>query len=150
MRKFALSAALTATLAIGTAFAQTSPLNVPCDPTRELYKDFNAAFGKRWQEKTGQQAKAVRDGLDADVLQRLQPAIVRQAEILPPDTVDRPEPLFFEFSGIDNANDLAAARPPGIQLGLGRLFGAPAADCRPPHNEHRVAYNSPTPTGVTP
>jgi sulfate/thiosulfate transport system substrate-binding protein len=81
MRKFALSAALTATLAIGSAFAQTSLLNVSYDPTRELYKDFNAAFSKHWQSKTGQQvnvrqshggsgkqAMAVRDGLDADVV----------------------------------------------------------------------------------
>lgn len=87
---------------------------------------------------------------DDDLLQRLQPAIVRLSEIRPPDTVDRLEPLYFELSGIDNADDLAAARALGIHLGLGRLFGEPAADCRPTHNERRVAYNSPTPTGVTP
>ena len=81
MRKFGLVAALTAALGIGSAFAQTSLLNVSYDPTRELYKDFNAAFNKHWQAKTGQtvnvrqshggsgkQALAVRDGLDADVV----------------------------------------------------------------------------------
>ena len=81
MRKFGLVAALTAALGIGSAFAQTSLLNVSYDPTRELYKDFNAAFNKHWQTQTGQtvnvrqshggsgkQALAVRDGLDADVV----------------------------------------------------------------------------------
>jgi sulfate transport system substrate-binding protein len=56
-------------------------LNVSYDPTRELYKDFNAAFGKYWQAKTGdtldikqshggsgKQARAVIDGVDADVV----------------------------------------------------------------------------------
>lgn len=81
MRKLALATALTAALTISTAFAQTTLLNVSYDPTRELYKDFNAAFSKHWQEKTGQivtlrqshggsgkQAMSVRDGLEADVV----------------------------------------------------------------------------------
>jgi sulfate transport system substrate-binding protein len=81
MRKFALSAVLATALGIGTAFAQTALLNVSYDPTRELYKDFNAAFAKHWQEKTGQsvnvrqshggsgkQARSVADGLEADVV----------------------------------------------------------------------------------
>jgi sulfate transport system substrate-binding protein len=63
------------------AFAQTTLLNVSYDPTRELYREFNAAFVKHWKEKTGQtvavrqshggsgaQARAVIDGLDADVV----------------------------------------------------------------------------------
>jgi sulfate transport system substrate-binding protein len=62
------------------AAAQTL-LNVSYDPTRELYQDFNAAFAKYWKAKTGQtvtvrqshggsgaQARAVIDGLDADVI----------------------------------------------------------------------------------
>jgi len=81
MRKLALFAALTAAFTLGTAFAQTTLLNVSYDPTRELYKDFNAAFNKHWQGKTGQsvsirqshggsgkQAMGVRDGLEADVV----------------------------------------------------------------------------------
>jgi ABC-type sulfate transport system substrate-binding protein len=73
MRKFGLFLALT--VAFGSAVAQTSLLNVSYDPTRELYKDYNAAFAKHWQAKTGQtvnfrqshggsgkQAMAVRDG----------------------------------------------------------------------------------------
>ena len=56
-------------------------LNVSYDPTRELYEEVNAAFAKRWLEKTGQtvvinqshggsgkQARAVIDGLEADVV----------------------------------------------------------------------------------
>src|SRR5574343_400606 len=79
MRKFGLFLALT--VAFGSAAAQTSLLNVSYDPTRELYKDYNAAFAKHWQAKTGQvlnfrqshggsgkQALAVRDGLEADVV----------------------------------------------------------------------------------
>ncbi len=55
-------------------------LNVSYDPTRELYIEFNAAFAKYWKTKTGQdvsikqshggsgkQARAIIDGLDADV-----------------------------------------------------------------------------------
>ena len=54
MRQLALLLTLTATLSLGPAFAQTSLLNVSYDPTRELYKDYNAAFAKHWQAKTGQ------------------------------------------------------------------------------------------------
>ncbi len=56
-------------------------LNVSYDPTRELYQDINAAFAKQWKAKTGQdvqisqshagsgaQARAVIDGLQADVV----------------------------------------------------------------------------------
>jgi sulfate transport system substrate-binding protein len=63
------------------AQAETTLLNVSYDPTRELYQDFNAAFAKHWQAKTGEkvtirqshggsgkQARAVIDGLEADVV----------------------------------------------------------------------------------
>jgi sulfate transport system substrate-binding protein len=56
-------------------------LNVSYDPTRELYQDYNAAFARHWQETAGQkvtvqqshggsgkQARAVIDGLGADVV----------------------------------------------------------------------------------
>ena len=56
-------------------------LNVSYDPTRELYTEYNAAFAKYWKGKTGQditvkqshggsgkQARAVIDGLEADVV----------------------------------------------------------------------------------
>jgi sulfate transport system substrate-binding protein len=61
--------------------AQTTLLNVSYDPTRELYQDYNTAFAKYWKEKTGEtvtirqshggsgkQARAVIDGLQADVV----------------------------------------------------------------------------------
>jgi sulfate/thiosulfate transport system substrate-binding protein len=56
-------------------------LNVSYDPTRELYTTVNAAFAKHWEAKTGQkvtieqshggsgkQARAVIDGLEADIV----------------------------------------------------------------------------------
>lgn len=61
--------------------APVTLLNVSYDPTRELYKEFNEEFAKHWLEKTGQQvtidashggagaqARAVIDGLKADVI----------------------------------------------------------------------------------
>jgi sulfate/thiosulfate-binding protein len=78
IRVLALSAA---GLAIGGSAVAQVLLNVSYDPTRELYQDFNAAFVKYWQGKTGQkleirqshggsggQARAVIDGLEADVV----------------------------------------------------------------------------------
>ncbi|CAN7170558.1 sulfate ABC transporter substrate-binding protein [Phyllobacterium sp. LjRoot231] len=75
---------LTATAAIqpmSAAHADTTLLNVSYDPTRELYKDFNAAFAAKWKADTGEtltiqtshggsgaQARSVIDGLDADVV----------------------------------------------------------------------------------
>ena len=63
------------------ATAQTSLLNVSYDVSREFYKDFNAAFAAHYKETTGKdikvdqshagssaQARAVADGLDADVV----------------------------------------------------------------------------------
>lgn len=56
-------------------------LNVSYDPTRELYRDYNKAFEKYWEQKTGQtvrvnqshagsggQARSVIDGVQADVV----------------------------------------------------------------------------------
>jgi sulfate transport system substrate-binding protein len=65
----------------GIAMAETELLNVSYDPTRELYKEYNPVFAKHWKEKTGEtisikqshggggkQARAVLDGLEADVV----------------------------------------------------------------------------------
>ncbi|CAG0980178.1 sulfate transport system substrate-binding protein [Geobacteraceae bacterium] len=73
-----------AVLALATPLAAQSEvnlLNVSYDPTRELYQDYNAAFAKYWKGKggdtvtvkqshggSGKQARAVIDGLDADVV----------------------------------------------------------------------------------
>lgn len=56
-------------------------LNVSYDPTREFYQDYNSAFGRYWQQKTGdkitvrqahggsgKQATAVINGIEADVV----------------------------------------------------------------------------------
>ena len=66
---------------VGSAFAETKLLNVSYDPTRELYKEFNEAFAKKWKADTGEdvtiqqshggsgkQARSVIDGLEADVV----------------------------------------------------------------------------------
>jgi sulfate/thiosulfate transport system substrate-binding protein len=60
---------------------QITLLNASYDPTREFYQEFNAAFARYWQQKTGdkvvinqshggsgKQARAVIDGLQADVV----------------------------------------------------------------------------------
>jgi sulfate/thiosulfate-binding protein len=75
-----LVTALFAAALTGAAAAQTL-LNVSYDPTRELYADINRAFGAQWEKETGKklrfqqshggsgsQARAVIDGLEADVV----------------------------------------------------------------------------------
>ncbi len=65
----------------GSARADTTLLNVSYDPTREFYQAFNEAFAAHWQQETGEdvtiqqshggagkQARAVIDGLEADVV----------------------------------------------------------------------------------
>lgn len=89
MTRFRLSKLLVAALIAGTvqfgglgfAFAADTLLNVSYDPTRELYKDYDAAFARHWKAETGEtiriqqshggsgaQARAVIDGLPADVV----------------------------------------------------------------------------------
>lgn len=75
------TALLTALLTCSTLAASTTLLNVSYDPTREFYQEINAAFAKKWKAQTGQdltlnqshggsgaQARAVIDGLEADVV----------------------------------------------------------------------------------
>ena len=66
----------------GAPPAEITLLNASYDPTRELYREFNAAFGKHWAASSGGQhvnikqshggsggqARAVIDGLEADVV----------------------------------------------------------------------------------
>jgi sulfate/thiosulfate-binding protein len=76
-----LAAALIVCATTAAAVHAQTLLNVSYDPTRELYQDFNQAFIKYWKGKTGQtvvirqshggsggQARAVVEGLDADVV----------------------------------------------------------------------------------
>jgi len=80
IRRFAL-ASLAAALFSSQALAASEILNVSYDPTRELYQEFNAAFNKHWTAQgkeavkiqqshggSGKQARAVIDGLRADVV----------------------------------------------------------------------------------
>ena len=81
MKRSLLSIALLSSLFVVSAqAADVSLLNVSYDPTRELYQDYNAAFAKYWKAKTGdtvtvkashggsgKQARAIIDGLEADV-----------------------------------------------------------------------------------
>lgn len=81
-------------------------LNVSYDPTRELYQEYNAAFQKYWREQTGQtveieqshggsgkQARAVIDGLQADVVTLALAydidMIASQTQLISPDWQDR-------------------------------------------------------------
>lgn len=81
VRRTLLGGAVLLALAGGTVQADQTLLNVSYDVTRELYKDINTAFAKAWQAKSGEklvinqshggsskQARAVADGLEADVV----------------------------------------------------------------------------------
>ncbi|MCG3717093.1 sulfate ABC transporter substrate-binding protein, partial [Aliarcobacter butzleri] len=91
IKNIALASLLISTLGFADDFAYDKKaeaekksieiLNVSYDPTRELYEEYNKAFSKYWKEKTGQnvtikqshggsgkQARAVIDGLKADVV----------------------------------------------------------------------------------
>ncbi|AJW45152.1 MULTISPECIES: sulfate ABC transporter substrate-binding protein [Ralstonia] len=83
IRKFVFNTIAAAIVAGGTvgAHAATTLLNVSYDPTRELYKEINTEFAKKWKAETGEditlrashggsgkQARSVIDGLEADVV----------------------------------------------------------------------------------
>jgi sulfate/thiosulfate transport system substrate-binding protein len=81
LKKVIQSIVAVALIAPAAYAANVSLLNVSYDPTRELYQEFNGAFAKYWKSKTGdevtvkqshggsgKQARAVIDGLDADVV----------------------------------------------------------------------------------
>jgi len=96
-------AAIVASIVVSAGIAhaaQITLLNVSYDPTRELYEAVNAQFAKDWKAKTGndvtinqshggsgKQARAVIDGLEADVvtlgLAGDIDAIVEKANLLP-------------------------------------------------------------------
>ncbi|MGE4564218.1 MAG: sulfate ABC transporter substrate-binding protein [Victivallaceae bacterium] len=79
--RLTLSGALLGAGALTAAAANVELLNVSYDPTRELYRAYNEEFHKYWKEKTGgdvvvkqshggsgKQARAVIDGIAADVV----------------------------------------------------------------------------------
>ena len=86
----------------GAVRADQTLLNVSYDPTREFYAEVNAAFAAQWKQRTGEaltiqashggsgaQARAVIDGLEADVVTLALAydidAIAEQAKLLPAD-----------------------------------------------------------------
>ena len=81
LRLKAIAACLALLMPMTARAATVSLLNASYDPTRELYKDINAAFAPVWKAKTGddvvvnqshggsgKQARSVIDGLEADVV----------------------------------------------------------------------------------
>jgi sulfate/thiosulfate transport system substrate-binding protein len=81
LQRFAAAILVSGLAFAGAASADSTILNVSYDPTRELYKAYDAAFAAYWKEKTGEtvtieqshggsgaQARAVIDGLAADVV----------------------------------------------------------------------------------
>ncbi|KQD04898.1 sulfate ABC transporter substrate-binding protein [Acinetobacter soli] len=102
MRFAQLKIGVLAALISVSSFAAKDFLNVSYDPTRELYENFNKEFGAYWKKRTGQeinfkqshggsgkQARAVIDGLQADVVTLALAAdideIADKAKLLPPD-----------------------------------------------------------------
>ncbi|MDH2917065.1 MAG: sulfate ABC transporter substrate-binding protein [Gallionella sp.] len=97
-----ITGALTLALA-GTGYAaEIKLLNVSYDPTRELYQEYNTAFAAYWKKKTGddvvvsashggsgKQARAIIDGLEADVatlaLAADIDALATKADLIPKD-----------------------------------------------------------------
>jgi sulfate/thiosulfate transport system substrate-binding protein len=104
---FHLVLALISGIGLHVAFADdASLLNVSYDPTRELYQEYNLRFAEHWKQKTGQvvavksshggsgkQARAVIDGLQADVVTLALAydidVIAEKAQLLPVDWAKR-------------------------------------------------------------
>lgn len=99
-----IQSAIVALLLVGSVAAKDYEFfNVSYDPTRELYREYNAAFLRFWKQKnpgenikfkqshggSGKQARSVVDGLDADVVTFALAAdvdvIAEKAKLLPPD-----------------------------------------------------------------
>src|ERR1039457_803991 len=81
LRTIVLAFGVVAMFGAAAAQQRITLLNASYDPTREFYQDYNAAFARYWKTKTGQdvtvnqshggsgkQARAVIDGLPADVV----------------------------------------------------------------------------------
>lgn len=89
-------------LAVGASAKTIRLLHVSYDPTRELFREVNAAFARQWKEKTGdtvliqqshggsgKQARSVIYGLPADVVSLALAydidALAQKARLIPPD-----------------------------------------------------------------
>ncbi len=54
-KRVAITTAALVGLAVSPVWGSGQILNVSYDPTRELYKEFNAAFAKHWKATTGEE-----------------------------------------------------------------------------------------------
>lgn len=105
-KTFLLCVLVFALVACASGERDAQLLNVSYDPTREFYSEFNAAFARHWAQETGEtptirmshggsgkQARAVIDGLEADVatlaLSGDIDAIAEHAGLLPKDWQSR-------------------------------------------------------------
>src|SRR5664279_718108 len=105
-RRGALAALLAAAFAPWPAHGTgTTLLNVSYDVARELYKDINPAFQRSWKQQSGEdvtvnqshggsskQARAVIDGLEADVVTMNQSSdidAIARAKLIPEDWAKR-------------------------------------------------------------
>ncbi len=103
---FLLAASVAILAAVQPAQAQSTLLNVSYDPTRELYREINEAFGAWWKAQgnepveieqshggSGSQARAVIDGLGADVVTLALAsdidAIAQNTDLIPEDWQSR-------------------------------------------------------------
>jgi sulfate transport system substrate-binding protein len=104
LTRFVAAALLSA--AVTASSAEVQLLNVSYDVTREFYRQFNPLFAQYWKEKTGdivvvaqshagssQQARAVADGLEADVVTMNQPLdiaiLVERGHLIPSNWASR-------------------------------------------------------------
>lgn len=104
--KIVAVAVLAAVISPAARAADVTLLNVSYDPTRELYVDFNKKFAEHWKSKSGdnlsvnqshggsgKQARAVIDGLEADVVTLALAgdidAIVENSKLIPADWLKR-------------------------------------------------------------
>jgi sulfate/thiosulfate-binding protein len=102
----ALFAAILVLASAGARAEEQNLLNVSYDPTREFYKAYNQLFAEHWKQTTGgdvkldlsnggsgKQARAVIDGLEADVVTLALAydinAIVRQGKLIDPNWQSR-------------------------------------------------------------
>nr|HET7857729.1 sulfate ABC transporter substrate-binding protein [Caldimonas sp.] len=100
-----IAAAFAAVLQLPALAAGTTILNVSYDVARELYKEIDPAFQRAWKQQTGEdvtvnqshggsskQARAVIDGLDADVVTMNQSSdidAIARARLIPEDWAKR-------------------------------------------------------------
>jgi len=100
-----IAAAIAVALPLPALAAGTTILNVSYDVARELYKEINPAFQRAWKQQTGEditvnqshggsskQARAVIDGLDADVVTMNQSSdidAIARAKLIPEEWARR-------------------------------------------------------------